>query len=83
MGRGAVGWAGGGDGGWAARRDALLAGATHPADDVAALERALLESACVTPLWFQTKALLVQPGVQGLVFRPFGPVLDLTWTTKQ
>ena len=61
--------------------DALFNDGTHTADDVAALERTLLESACVTPLWFQTKALLVQPGVQGLVFRPFGPVLDLTNAT--
>lgn len=35
----------------------------------------------MVPLWFQTKALLMQPGVEGLVFRPFGPVLDLTGAT--
>lgn len=69
------------DSGWQRQLDALFNDGTHTADDVAALERTLLESACVTPLWFQTKALLVQPGVQGLVFRPFGPVLDLTNAT--
>lgn len=42
-------------------------------------ERQLLEQALVVPLWTQSRSLLVQPGVTGLVFRPFGPVLDLTW----
>ena len=67
--------------GWQNQLEALFADGTHTAGDVAALERSLLESACAAPLWFQTKALLVQPGVEGLVFRPFGPVLDLTNAT--
>lgn len=60
---------------------ALYAGGDHTAADLAGAERTLLESACVSPLWHQTKALLVQPGVEGLIFRPFGPVLDLIDTT--
>ena len=66
------------DSGWQNQLAALFADGTHTAADAAALERGLLESACAAPLWFQTKALLVQPGVEGLVFRPFGPVLDVT-----
>ena len=73
-----AGWA---DSDWQRQLDALFADGTHTADDLAVLERALLESGCAAPLWFQTKALLVQPGVEGLVFRPFGPVLDLTNAT--
>ena len=69
------------DSGWQNQLAALFADGTHTAADDAALERGLLESACAAPLWFQTKALLVQPGVEGLVFRPFGPVLDLTNAT--
>ena len=60
---------------------ALAADGGHTAEELAAAERALLDGASVVPLWYQTKALLVQPQVEGLVFRPFGPVLDLTWAT--
>ncbi len=42
----------------------------------------LLEQIVVTPLFVQQKRLLVDATVEGLVFDPFGPVLDLTYTTK-
>lgn len=67
--------------GWQRQLEGFFADGSHTAAEVAGAERTLLESACVAPLWFQTKALLVQPGVKELVFRPFGPVLDLTWAT--
>lgn len=51
------------------------------ASQLAQTEAALLNEATVMPLWTQSKSLLVQPGVKGLIFRPFGPVLDLTWAT--
>ena len=35
------------------------------------------------PLFARQKRLLLADGVEGLVFDPYGPVLDLTWTTKQ
>lgn len=75
---GLAGWQ---DAGWQQQLQALYADGSHTAAQAAAAERALLESACAAPLWFQTKALLMQPGVEGLVFRPFGPVLDLTGAT--
>ena len=36
----------------------------------------------MVPLAAQQKRLLVAGGVKGLVFDPFTPVLDLTYTTK-
>lgn len=45
-------------------------------------ERQLLEGCTVMPLAAQQKRLLVADGVEGLVFYPFTPVLDLTYTTK-
>ena len=45
-------------------------------------ERQLLEGCTVVPLAAQQKRLLVADGVEGLVFDPFTPVLDLTYTTK-
>ncbi len=45
-------------------------------------ERQLLEGGTVVPLAAQQKRLLVADGVEGLVFDPFTPVLDLTYTTK-
>ena len=41
-----------------------------------------LEGCTVVPLAAQQKRLLVADGVEGLVFDPFTPVLDLTYTTK-
>ena len=45
-------------------------------------ERQLLSDCAVVPLFSQQKRLLIASGIQGLVFDPFGPVLDLTYTTK-
>ena len=50
---------------------------------LAQCERQLLESCAVVPLFAQQKRLLLADGVDGLIFDPYGPVLDLTWTTKQ
>ena len=46
-----------------------------------ALEDQLLRDCPAVPLFYQSNALLVDPGVQGLVFDPFGPMLDLTFAT--
>ncbi len=42
----------------------------------------LLQEVVLTPLFTQQKRLLVDAAVSQLVFDPFGPVLDLTYTTK-
>ena len=49
---------------------------------LAQCERCLLDSCTVVPLLSQHKRLLIADGVSGLVFDPFTPVLDLTYTTK-
>ena len=49
---------------------------------LAACERQLLEQAVAVPLFTQQKRLLVANGIEGLVFDPFGPVLDVTYATK-
>ena len=49
---------------------------------LARCERQLLAECVAMPLFAQQKRLLVADGVEGLVFDPYGPVLDLTWTTK-
>lgn len=63
--------------------NALWAQLEHSSDwsiaQLSGAEQQLLQQALVVPLWTQSRSLLVQPGVTGLVFRPFGPVLDLTW----
>ena len=46
-------------------------------------ERQLLSDAVTVPLFAQQKRLLIAPGIQNLIFDPFGPVLDLTYTTKE
>lgn len=51
------------------------------AQQISALENQLLQQAAVYPLWYQEQAFVVAPGVEHVVFQPFGPVLDLTWTT--
>ena len=48
---------------------------------LAECERQLLSDCAVVPLFAQQKRLLIANGIQGLVFDPFGPVLDLTETT--
>ena len=50
---------------------------------LAACERQLLEQAVAVPLFTQQKRLLVANGIEGLVFDPFGPVLDVTYATKR
>ena len=45
-------------------------------------ERRLLDECVVVPLFAQQKRLLIADGVEKLIFDPFGPVLDLTDTTK-
>ena len=50
---------------------------------LAQAERQLLSGCAVMPLFARQKRLLLADGVEGLVFDPYGPVLDLTWTTKQ
>ena len=47
------------------------------------LERRMLNDAVAVPLFAQQKRLLIAPGIQNLIFDPFGPVLDLTYTTKE
>lgn len=49
---------------------------------LAECERQLLSDCAVVPLFSQQKRLLIANGIQGLVFDPFGPVLDLTETTQ-
>src|SRR5699024_9466420 len=50
---------------------------------LAQAERQLLAGCAAVPLFAQHKRLLLAGGVEGLVFDPYGPVLDLTCTTKQ
>ena len=50
---------------------------------LAECERQLLSDCAVVPLFAQQKRLLIANGIQGLVFDPFGPVLDLTETTRK
>lgn len=69
-------------------QQALAEAASFPADSagrsaaLAAAEAALLEECPVVPLFTQTKALLLSPGIEGVVFSPFAPSLDLTWATR-
>ena len=46
-------------------------------------ERQLLSDAVAVPLFAQQKRLLIAPDIRNLIFDPFGPVLDLTYTTKE
>ena len=48
------------------------------AQRAAQLERQLIVDCPVTPLFYQTDYLLVDPQVSGLVFQPFGPVIDVS-----
>lgn len=50
---------------------------------LAQCELRLLDDCAVVPLFSQQKRLLLADGVNGLVFDPYGPVLDLTYTTKE
>ena len=46
-------------------------------------ERQLLDDSVVVPLFAQQKRLLIASGIRNLIFDPFGPVLDLTYTTQE
>ncbi len=48
---------------------------------LASAEQRLLSSGAVVPLFAQARRLLLADGINGLVFDPYGPVLDLTYTT--
>ncbi len=50
---------------------------------LAACERQIVGDCAVVPLFAQQKRLLIANGIKNLVFDPFGPVLDLTFTTKE
>jgi hypothetical protein len=50
---------------------------------LATAEKQLLADCAALPLFSQQKRLLLAEGISGLVFDPFGPVLDLTYTTKE
>ena len=53
------------------------------AERYAQLERALLAQAPITPLFFQSDRLVMASGIQGLVFDPFIPSVDVTFATKK
>ena len=69
--------------------DALLAQVqadtahSSSAAQYAQLERTLLAQAPVTPLFFQADRLVMASGIQGLVFDPFIPSVDVTFATKK
>ncbi len=65
------------------RLEALIQMPGGPARQNAALqlEQYLLKEGPIAPLFYQNHALLVAPEVQGIVFDPFGPMMDLTYTT--
>lgn len=50
---------------------------------LAECERQLMEDCVVVPLFAQQKRLLLADGIDGLIFDPFGPVLDLTYATQK
>ncbi|MGN0708180.1 MAG: ABC transporter substrate-binding protein [Faecalibacterium sp.] len=80
--------AGGGLSGWsdliysARLEESTRTTGTNRCQLLAACERQLLDECVVVPLFAQQERLLIADGVDGLVFDPFGPVLDLTYTTK-
>ena len=51
------------------------------AGQISACEKLLMDQYSVYPLWYEQQALLLAPNIKGVVFNPFGPVLDLTWAT--
>ena len=53
------------------------------AERYAQLERMLLAQAPITPLFFQADRLVMVSGIQGLVFDPFIPSVDVTFATKK
>lgn len=47
---------------------------------LAECERQLVRDCAAVPLFCQYKRLLLADGIDGLIFDPYGPLLDLTWT---
>lgn len=62
--------------------EALTPGSSEWAGAMQTAERALLADCPVLPLFYQTKALLLAPGIEGVVFSPFAPAIDVTWAVK-
>lgn len=50
---------------------------------LAQAEAQLVDDCALLPLFAQQKRLLIADGVEGLVFDPYGPLLDLTYTTRE
>ena len=49
---------------------------------LAQAEQRLLSDCAAVPLFIQQKRLLIADGIEGLVFDPYGPLLDLTYATR-
>ena len=79
------GFSGVSDSGYDALLAQIQAEAAHgcSAERYAQLERALLAQAPITPLFFQADRLVMASGIQGLVFDPFIPSVDVTFATKK
>ena len=63
-------------------RQASTSAGTEKAALLASAEQQLAAEAVVTPLYAQQKRLLMETGVEGLYFDPYGPVLDVTGATR-
>lgn len=63
------------------RRAAAASGSTR-LELCAQAEALLLNDCAAAPLFGQNRQLVVAPGVTGLRFDPYGPVLDLTWAER-
>ena len=63
-------------------RQAAACGGSERLDLCTKAETFLLQDVAVAPLFGQNRQLVVAPGVTGLLYDPFGPVLDLTHTCR-
>ena len=63
-------------------RNAAAASGSERSALCAEAEALLLNDCVVAPLFGQNRQLLVAPGVTGLLYDPYGPVLDLHWTER-
>lgn len=61
---------------------AAAAGGRRRLELCAQAERLLADDFVVCPLFCQNKRLLVADGITGLLFDPYGPILDLAYTQK-
>ena len=79
------GFSGFSDNNYDAQLAQIQADAAHggSAERYAQLERMLLAQAPITPLFFQADRLVMVSGIQGLVFDPFIPSVDVTFATKK